>query len=141
MSEQKRVVVQVRDYVCPHCGKLVSHAVVRVGAELQDLILVDGAELECPRTECAKLIGHVSVQPLFPQPKNETEKRKEGWFMPSYSRKFHYFVEGRSLCRGWMLPGELDPDTGNKDPGKEDCITCFRQLQKRRKNLGVEKIE
>jgi len=72
----------------------------------------------------------------------EQPKRKEGWWKPELSRKFHYFVDDRSLCRGWLLPNylEMQEDTGNKEPGKEDCAGCFRKLVKRRQDLGVDKI-
>jgi hypothetical protein len=76
-------------------------------------------------------------KPQEPQP----PKRKEGWFKPGCCRRFHYFVEGRSLCRNYGIPGEMDQDTGNKEAGVDDCITCFRELVKRRAKLGVEKIE
>jgi len=105
---------------------------------------VDNAELECPRPECAKLIGHISVKPLFlNSEEKEVPKRKEGWWRPGSSRKFHYFVDGRSLCSGWGFPdyNNLDADTGNKEPGGEDCAACFRKLAKRRQELKVEKIE
>jgi subtilase family serine protease len=59
---------------------------------------------------------------------------KEGWYMPSNSRKYHYFVDGRSLCRGWGFPNysALSIDTGNTEPQKDDCVGCFRKLVKRR---------
>lgn len=78
-------------------------------------------------------------KPKTPEP----PKRKEGWQRPPPSRKFHYYVEGRSLCGGWGFPdySNLDADTGNKEAYEEDCVSCFRKLVKRRKALGVEKIE
>ncbi len=60
---------------------------------------------------------------------------KEGWQMPSRNKRFHYFVEGRSLCRRWKLPSynnTLSQDTGNEEPLKDDCKSCFRELAKRR---------
>jgi hypothetical protein len=59
---------------------------------------------------------------------------KEGWWMPFRSRRYHYFVEGRALCGGWVFPNysELSVDTGNSVPQSEDCVSCFRKLVKRR---------
>lgn len=70
-------------------------------------------------------------------------KRTEGWLRPSASRKFHYYVDGRSLCRSWGFPDEtqLEADTGNKEKGKEDCTVCFHKLVDRRTKLGVDKID
>ena len=59
---------------------------------------------------------------------------KEGWWMPGQSRKFHYFVEGRALCGGWIFPdyNSLTPDTGNTVKLTDDCAGCFKKLVKLR---------
>ena len=65
---------------------------------------------------------------------SEDKKLKEGWWMPFSSKRYHYFVEGRSLCRGWGFPNydNIDKDTGNLEPQKTDCKQCFRKLLKHR---------
>ena len=101
------------------------------------LLLTIGLEKNHPTLDPCRPIAKEDAKKQEPQP----PKREEGWFKPGCSRKFHYFVEGRSLCLKWGIPGELDQDNGNKDALNEDCITCFRGLLKRRAKLGVEKIE
>jgi len=62
-----------------------------------------------------------------------SEKPKEGWYRPPNSRKFHYYVDHRSLCGKWtviLFAGPLDPDTGSTGP--LDCAACARKLAKRR---------
>jgi hypothetical protein len=61
-------------------------------------------------------------------------KLREGWWMPFRSRKYHYFVKGRSLCGGWGFPDHsaLEPDTGNMEKGPDDCAACFKKLVKLR---------
>jgi len=71
-------------------------------------------------------------------------KRTEGWWRrKGIMKKFHYFVDGRSLCRGYGWPDytQLDADTGNVEAGKEDCAACFSKLVKRRETLGVKKSD
>jgi hypothetical protein len=54
---------------------------------------------------------------------------REGWALPGAARRFHYFVQSRSLCNRWMFTGHLEPDTGNRtaQPGPEDCVPCWRK--------------
>lgn len=55
----------------------------------------------------------------------------EGWTWLVNATKWHYFVDGRSLCGRWMTfvrASELEPDTG---PGPDDCRECRRRLDKR----------
>lgn len=56
------------------------------------------------------------------------EVPKEGWGQPLMAKKFHYFVEGRSLCRRWGFWGDLTPDIGQRtaEPGYDDCTPCWR---------------
>jgi hypothetical protein len=68
---------------------------------------------------------------------SEIEKR-EGWGLPGmYSRKWHYFKNGISLCRRFrdILLQNEELETGNDD-SKDNCATCKRKLQKmREKNV------
>ena len=66
--------------------------------------------------------------------------RREGWDWAG--RGYHFFVEGRSLCGNWGFPNysNMTSDTGNSEPQREDCKSCFRKLLKRREKLGVAKI-
>ena len=52
----------------------------------------------------------------------------KGWGFPEPSRKFHYFVDGRSLCGkwGWLSSAGLE-DTVNTGP--DDCRVCARKLR------------
>jgi len=54
--------------------------------------------------------------------------------MPWQSRKYHYFVEGRALCGGWMFPNyeDMTRDTGETEKRKDDCAACFKKLVKLR---------
>lgn len=65
---------------------------------------------------------------------------KEGWDWSN--KKYHYFVEGRSLCRNWGFPNytDMQPDTGNTESQRDDCKACFKGLIKRRQKLNVSKI-
>jgi hypothetical protein len=47
---------------------------------------------------------------------------KQGWGIPSQSKKAHYFVNGMSLCRSWMFTGALD-DSNHKSP--DNCKKCM----------------
>ncbi|MFA5366055.1 MAG: hypothetical protein WC325_12810 [Candidatus Bathyarchaeia archaeon] len=69
------------------------------------------------------------------------KKQKEGWDWTG--RIYHYFVDGRSLCRSYGLPNyeTITADTGNTEHHKDDCKQCFKKLLARRKQLGVSKID
>jgi len=57
--------------------------------------------------------------------------RNEGWARPVNARKFHYYVNGRSLCGKWMLlGGHLDEDEGATS--SDDCKACARKMEERR---------
>lgn len=60
---------------------------------------------------------------------------KEGWgLMRPGDRVYHYYVDSVSLCGSIMFYfDEVDPDTGNVEPQKEDCKRCFKKLVERRK--------
>jgi hypothetical protein len=65
---------------------------------------------------------------------------KEGWDWAG--RAYHYYVDGRSLCKNWGLPDYevISSDTGNTEPQRGDCKICLRKLILRRTKLGVSKI-
>ena len=54
---------------------------------------------------------------------------KKGWGLPSQSRKWHYFMNGRSLCRkfGWF---DRDPLEEGNDNSLDNCKDCKRRLEK-----------
>lgn len=58
------------------------------------------------------------------------EKQLTGWANPrpfAGNGKFHYFDEGRSLCRKWMkLGGEFEDD---KDDHPDNCATCKKKVK------------
>jgi hypothetical protein len=55
----------------------------------------------------------------------------EGWAMPGNARKWHYYVDGRSLCGKWViLGGSLQADTGRTSSA--DCAGCRAKVEKRR---------
>lgn len=62
--------------------------------------------------------------------KDEEKPITEGWGKPQISRKFHYFVNRRSLCGRYMFWGDLQADTGEASP--DDCKSCRKKLDKRK---------
>jgi len=73
-------------------------------------------------------------------------KKQEGWgYAPHISRKWHYFVNGMSLCgKIGFYRGRLEQ--GNDD-SNDNCTACKKALQRRKaKQLALklkrgEKIE
>ena len=69
--------------------------------------------------------------------------RPEGWKPLMNSQKWHYFREGRSLCRKWMClgDGELDPRT-MKSP--DNCAECYRrrmaEISSRQNTTALETV-
>lgn len=61
--------------------------------------------------------------------KEETQKQKEGWLLLANSRKWHYFISGRSLCREWMVIRRVDYELGNDD-SPDNCKICQKKLAK-----------
>jgi hypothetical protein len=49
--------------------------------------------------------------------------------------KWHYFVEGRSLCQRWMLLSTKDLQSG-KDESPDNCVKCKKLLKERKSQLG-----
>lgn len=60
----------------------------------------------------------------------EENQLKEGWVTLSNSPKFHYVVEGKSLCNRWMYLGsDFSADDGVEN--KDDCKACRKAFLKR----------
>ncbi len=59
---------------------------------------------------------------------SKEKKIEEGWQHPLASKKWHYFREGRSLCRKWMFLGEHF-EQGN-DESEDNCTSCKKILKK-----------
>jgi hypothetical protein len=61
----------------------------------------------------------------------EQQKTNEGWgYSPNISKKWHYFVDGTSLCHKiGFYHSELEQ--GN-DNSVDNCAECKRRLLKRR---------
>jgi hypothetical protein len=59
----------------------------------------------------------------------------EGWNWLQNSKKWHYFVEGRSLCEKWMLLFNDDSKQGN-DNSPDNCSVCRKKLEKRKLSKG-----
>ena len=55
----------------------------------------------------------------------------QGWAFPLRSRKWHYFVEGRSLCGRWLFLGGIYA-SGQKENAcrDDDCRGCEKKLAK-----------
>lgn len=62
-----------------------------------------------------------------------TERKIEGWFWLLNSRKLHFFVDGISLCRRWMLMGGRPEEnqTLGSHPGPDDCAACWKKAKAR----------
>jgi len=58
-------------------------------------------------------------------------KNKEGWTWLANSKKWHYFVEGRSLCGKFLLLQIPELEQGN-DGSPDNCMACRKKLEKRR---------
>jgi len=58
-----------------------------------------------------------------------SDENKEGWGPPSQSRKWHYFIAGRSLCGsfGWF---DKDPLEQGNDNSADNCAACKKKLAK-----------
>jgi hypothetical protein len=56
---------------------------------------------------------------------------KEGWTYLYNSPKWHYFREGRSICKRWMTLGNPELEQGN-DNSKDNCKACIKALEKER---------
>lgn len=62
-----------------------------------------------------------------------TESFTEGWWNPrpmSMASKWHYFINGRSLCGKWMTLGKTKLEQGN-DESPDNCAACRERKAKR----------
>lgn len=57
---------------------------------------------------------------------------KEGWTWLSNSTKWHYFVDGISLCGKWRLLVTGDLEQG-KDDSPDNCAACKKKKAARDK--------
>jgi len=55
----------------------------------------------------------------------------EGWAGSYGSRKWHYFVKGRSLCRRFGLISKVKLELGNDD-SPDNCAACMKKLKARK---------
>jgi hypothetical protein len=60
--------------------------------------------------------------------------RREGWGWLSNSPKWHYFVDGRSLCGRWLGLGLGELEQG-MDNSPDNCAECRRRVVKRKVDL------
>jgi hypothetical protein len=67
---------------------------------------------------------------LTHQPENKTQRiiMEEGWGWPRISKKWHYFINKRSLCGRFAFFGELE--AGNNE-SPDNCADCKKRLTKR----------
>ena len=56
----------------------------------------------------------------------------EGWTWLRNSRKWHYFVDQRSLCGRFLLLANPDLEQGNDD-SPDNCKACIKALASKRK--------
>lgn len=57
---------------------------------------------------------------------------KPGWNWLHNARKWHYFVAGKSLCRGYMVFGSNEDSRDDNDDSPDNCAKCRRLLAARR---------
>ncbi len=63
-----------------------------------------------------------------------TDSRREstGWRRPGIAKKWHFFLNGTSLCGRWLLGGPLDENqTTDARPGPDDCRACHAAHERR----------
>ena len=56
-------------------------------------------------------------------------KNKEGWTWLTNAIKWHYFREGQSLCKKYMLLGSGELELGNNN-SPDNCAACKKVLIK-----------
>lgn len=54
----------------------------------------------------------------------------EGWVGLLNTKKWHYFINGRSLCRKWMYLGTLYEQGNDNSP--DNCAACKKKLKERK---------
>lgn len=60
----------------------------------------------------------------------------EGWKYLVNSSKFHYFVNGRSLCNRWATLSDFGLKQ-DEFPSPDDCKVCRKKLDKRKEHEAV----
>jgi len=65
---------------------------------------------------------------------------REGWTWLRNSRKWHYFVDNRSLCGRWMLFTAPGLEQGN-DNSSDNCAMCQKKLIARKKSMPKELLD
>lgn len=50
----------------------------------------------------------------------------EGWGFPGNGKRWHYFINGRSLCGKWAFFGPLEADDG--EARSVDCRACSKRF-------------
>ena len=64
----------------------------------------------------------------------------EGWGWLSNSKKWHYFIGGRSLCGKWLGLGLGELEQGN-DKSPDNCAACSRAVVKRKAKQKVDELK
>ncbi|MEM1268426.1 MAG: hypothetical protein AAGI08_00125 [Bacteroidota bacterium] len=59
-----------------------------------------------------------------------TETEHKGWAGVVGGRKYHYFVDMRSLCGRYMFFGPSENLDDSKHQHSENCATCKRKRNK-----------
>lgn len=54
----------------------------------------------------------------------------EGWTWMHNSRKWHYFRDGKSLCRNWMLLRNPSEGFSGDMDSSDNCADCARRRAK-----------
>ena len=55
---------------------------------------------------------------------------KEGWNYLVNSPKWHYFRDGRSLCRRWGIYGKNEDSQQGNNGSPDNCKACRTALEK-----------
>jgi hypothetical protein len=53
-----------------------------------------------------------------------------GWTWLYNARKWHYFIDGRSLCKRWVCFDTELQDTTPESP--DNCVACYKALARMR---------
>lgn len=63
----------------------------------------------------------------------------EGWGWIKNSPKWHYFIDGRSLCGRWAyFDRELEQEN---DESPDNCTACKKALAKRKAKQALDKLK
>jgi len=65
---------------------------------------------------------------------------REGWTWLYNAKKWHYFVDNRSLCGRWGLFSSVSLKQGN-DNGSDNCAACKKKLIVRKKNMPKDLVD